>query len=103
MRYLEYNRKVCYVLSTIPNPNSKNPFPGDSYTVSTPYLHISIIFKYIKYHYYYIISNILYYIYYIYYISFIYPNYLSIVNPLLYYSNIFFQWKIFVKSIYYDI
>src|SRR3979490_2342481 len=63
MRYLEYNRKVCYVLSTIPNPNSKNPFPGDSYTVSTPYLHISVIFKYIKYQYYYIISTILYYTY----------------------------------------
>src|SRR3979490_2925820 len=63
MRYLEYNRKVCYVLSTIPNPNSKNPFPSDSYTVSTPYLHISIIFKYIKYYYYYRISTILYYTY----------------------------------------
>src|SRR3979490_646902 len=90
MRYLEYNRKVCYILSTIPNPNSKNPFPADGYTLSTPYLHISIILN---------ISNIsiiielvLYYIihiipsthiFYKYYISFIYPNYLSFVNPLL--------------------
>ena len=43
----------------------KNPFPGDSYTVSTPSVHISIIFKYIKYQYYYIISTILYYTYHI--------------------------------------
>src|SRR3979490_261455 len=32
-------------------------------------------------------------IFYKYYISFIYPNYLSILNPLLYYSSIFFQLK----------
>src|SRR3979490_1980468 len=44
---------------------------------------------------YYIIHIILLiHIYYISHISFIYPNYLSIINPLLYYSSIFFQLKI---------
>src|SRR3979490_2084402 len=99
MTYLEYNMKVCLVLSTIPNPNSKNPFPTNGYTLSTPYLHISVIFKYIKYQYYYRISTILYYTYNTvpstHFINTIYPSYILTIchssTPhyiiLVYFSN----------------
>src|SRR3979490_2036894 len=89
--------KVCQLFLT---PILKTHFP---LTATLFLLHIFIFLLFLN------ISNIsitielvLYYIIHIipsihiiykYYISFIYPNYLSILNPLLYYPSIFFQLK----------